>query len=122
MDAGAIVAIVIGVALLVAAFVWFGRQARERRLESKRLEAHETRREARVSGAQAERQRAEADERAARARKEQAVAEEQSARAEKQHRFARERHERADELDPDVDGDGSSEREEHRTETHRERS
>ena len=115
MDTGAIVAIVIGVALLVAALVWFGRQARQRRLEGRRVEAHETRREARVSGAQAERQRAEADERAARARKEQAMAEEQAAKAEKQHRFARERHERADELDPDVDGNRAEERERERS-------
>ena len=111
MDAGAIVVIVIGVALLVAAFVLFGRQARQRRLESRREEAHETRREAQISGAQAERQRAEAEERAARARKEQAIAQEQAAHAEKHDRFSRESHERADKLDPEVDGDGSEENE-----------
>jgi biopolymer transport protein ExbB/TolQ len=108
MDTGAVVALVIaGVALLVI-LALIAKKSREKRLESRRVEAHEVRREARIHGAQADRDRADADVRSAQARKEQAIAEEKAARAEKRGRFARERRERADELDPDVEEERST--------------
>jgi hypothetical protein len=103
MDTGVIVAIVIGV-LIVLALLWLlGRRGRERRLETRRDEAHQIRREAEVGRAQADRTHAEADERAARARREEANAREQAAQAEAQQMEARERHMEAAKLDPDVD-------------------
>ena len=90
MDAGMIIAIVVGVLVLIAAIVLATKMGRERRLDTKRQQSREVRREAQIRGARAERQAAEADERAARARREQAIAEEQSAEAEKDRRFARE--------------------------------
>ena len=116
MDAGVIVAIVVGAIILIALFALLGKKGRERKLETRRTEAHELRREAQVRQSQADRHKAEADERAARARKEQAIAEEQAAHAEKHSRFARDRHEKAADLDPDSDGDGTSRRDERRTE------
>jgi LPXTG-motif cell wall-anchored protein len=102
MDTGAIIALVVGGLALLALLVLIGRKRREKRLESQRVEAHEVRREAQISSAQAEREQAEADARAARARREQALAREKALGAEKRGRFAREQHERADDLDPDV--------------------
>lgn len=103
MDTGVIVAIVIG-ALIVLALLWLlGRRARERKLDTRRGEAREIRREAEVSRAQADRTRAEADERAARARREEATAREQAAHAESKQEEARDRHLQAASVDPDVD-------------------
>lgn len=103
MDTGVIVAIVIA-ALIILALLWvLGRRGRERKLESRRDEAHQIRREAAVDQAQADRTRAEAEERAARARREEASAREQAARAEGQQVEARDRHMEAAKVDPDVD-------------------
>jgi hypothetical protein len=110
MSAGVIIAIVVGVIVLAALLLLLGKKGRERRLETRREQAHEIRHEAQVHGAQAERERAEADERAARARREQAVAQEQAARADKSGRFARERHEEAVRVDPDADEGDDEER------------
>ena len=79
MDAGVIVAIVIAALIVLALVVLLGRRGRERRLDTRRHEAREIRREAEVGRAQADRTRAEADERAARARREEATAREQGA-------------------------------------------
>jgi FtsZ-interacting cell division protein ZipA len=103
MSTGAIIAIVIA-ALIVLAILWLvGRQARERRLDTRRDQAREIRREAEVGRAQADRTHAEADERAARARREEATAREQKAHAEAQQREARDQHMQAASVDPDVD-------------------
>ena len=104
MEAGTIIAIVIGAIVLIALIAFISKKGRDRKLETRRHEAHESRRVAKVRGAKADQAQAEADERAARARKEQAVAEEQAATAEKERRFARQHEERAVELDPDDDG------------------
>ena len=111
MDAGVIVAIVVGAIVLIVLFALIGKKGRERKLETSRTEEHELSREAQVKQSQADRHKAEADERAARARKEQAIAEEQAAHAEKHSRFARDRHEKATDLDPDSDGSETSRRE-----------
>src|SRR5215216_694483 len=103
MDTGVIIAIVVA-ALIVLALLWLlGRRAREQKLESRRGEAREIRREAEVSRAQADRTSAEAEERAARARREEASAREQAAHAEAKQREARDRHLEAASVDPDVD-------------------
>jgi hypothetical protein len=112
MDAGVIIAIVVGALVLIAAIAIASKMARERRLEGKRDQAREIRHEAQVRGAQAEHQQAEAQERAARARKEQAAADEQAAEAERHQRFARDRHAEAQDLDPDSDAEQEA-REEH---------
>ncbi len=104
MDAGVIVAIVVGVIILVALFALLGRKSRDRKLESNRHEAREIRREAEVSSAQADKTRAEADAQAAEARRQDALARERAAEADVQQREAHERHREADDLDPDVDG------------------
>ena len=110
MSTGVIIAIVIAV-LIVLAILWvIGRSARERRLDTRRHEASEIRREAEVGRAQADRTKAEADERAARARREEATAREQAARAEDQQREVRDRHLEAAALDPDVDEKEAAER------------
>ena len=105
MDAGVIIAIVIGALVLIALLAWAGRRGRERKLETRRVEAKEHRLEGEVMTARADRQEAEAEERAARARREQAIAAEQAASAERDRDVANERHERAADLDPDVDAD-----------------
>jgi LPXTG-motif cell wall-anchored protein len=97
MDAGVIVAIVVGALLLIGLIAWLGTRRRERRLEAKRIQAGEIRREAQIEGA--------------RAKREEAAAEEHAARAGRQQRFARERREEADQLDPDVEGTEYAERE-----------
>jgi F0F1-type ATP synthase membrane subunit b/b' len=105
MSTGAIIAIVIA-ALIVLAVLWFlGRKGRERRLDTRREQAHEIRREAEVGRAQADRTRAEADAQAAEARRQDALARERAATAEDQHREARERHIEAAKKDPDADPD-----------------
>jgi hypothetical protein len=110
MSTGAIIAIVVA-ALIVLAILWLvGRRSRERRLDSRRHEAREIRRDAEVSRAQADRTQAEAEERGARARREEATAREQSARAEEQQQEARDRHLEAASLDPDVDEKEAAER------------
>jgi hypothetical protein len=101
MDAGVIVAIVIGAIVLIALFALLGRRQRDKKLEERRVEARGHREEARVRGARATRAEAEAEERAARAKREQALAEEQSATAQRERRFARSKEQRAAELDPD---------------------
>lgn len=106
MDTGVIVAIVIGVLLLLALVMLLGRKGRERKLETKRQEAREIRRDATVTEAQAERTRAEADERAAKARREEAAARQTAAEAERHEEAAAARHAEADEHDPDVKGNG----------------
>jgi hypothetical protein len=110
MDTGVIIAIV-AAALIVLALLWLlGRRARERKLDTRRGEAREIRREAEVSGAQADRTRAEAEERAARARREEATAREQAAHAEAKQQEARDRHLEAANVDPDVDEREAAER------------
>jgi hypothetical protein len=105
MDTGVVIAIVVG-ALIVLALLWFlGRAGRERKLDKRRGEAHEIRREAEVGRAQADQTRAEADAQAAEARRQDALARERSATADEQHRAARDRHIEAAEKDPDADPD-----------------
>ena len=101
MDAGVIVAIVVGAILLIALFSFVGRRKRDQRHEQRRLQARAHREEARVRSARATRAEAEAEERAARAKKEQALAEEQATAAKRERRFARSKEQRAAELDPD---------------------
>jgi F0F1-type ATP synthase membrane subunit b/b' len=105
MDAGVIIAIVIGALLLLALFMLLGRKGRERKLESRRHEAREIRREAELDRAQADKTRAEAEAQAAEARRQEALARQRAAEAEEQHRTARERHLEAASLDPDADED-----------------
>jgi FtsZ-interacting cell division protein ZipA len=105
MDTGVIIAIVIGVLLLIALFVLLGKKGRERKMETRRDESREIRREAEVKDARADRVGAEAEERAAKARREEAIAREQSAEAEKHKREAHEHHAKAHEIDPDAKGE-----------------
>ena len=112
MDTGAIIAIVIAALVVIALLVVVSRRGRERKLETRRDEAHEIRRDAEVGQAQADRTRAEAEERAARARREEATAREQAARAADQGRDAAERRTEADRIDPDVDESEALERDE----------
>jgi FtsZ-interacting cell division protein ZipA len=116
MEAGTIIAIVIGAIVLIALIAFISKRGRDRKLEMRRHEAHESRREAKVRGAKADRVQAEADERAARARQEAAAAEEQAALADKERRFARQHHERAIELDPDGDAESRNGNGAHREE------
>ena len=105
MSTGAIIAIVVG-ALILLALLWFVlRAGRERRLDTRREEAREIRREAEVGSAQADKSRAEADAQAAEARRQDALARERAATADEQHREARERHIEAADKDPDADPD-----------------
>ena len=105
MSTGAIIAIVIGVLILLALLWFLGRKGRERRLDTRRDQAREIRREAEVGRAQADKSRAEADAQAAEARRQKALARERAASAEEQHREARERHIEAAKKDPDADPD-----------------
>jgi hypothetical protein len=105
MSAGLIVAIVVVALLVLAALVLLARKGRQKRLDARRSEAREIRREAEVSTAQADRTRAEADERGARARREEARAREHAVRAEARSGEARERHLDAARKDPDADED-----------------
>jgi hypothetical protein len=105
MDTGVIVAIVVA-ALILLALLWFlGRKGRERRHETRRVEAREIRREAELGSAQADRTRAEAEAQGAEARRQDALARERAASADEQHREARERHIEAAKKDPDADPD-----------------
>jgi FtsZ-interacting cell division protein ZipA len=101
MGAGVIVAIVLGAIVVIALVALLAKRGSETRRENKRVEAHETRREAQVHGARAEKASAHADERAARARGEQAEAQEASAVADRERRASKERHEYAEDIDPD---------------------
>ena len=105
MSTGAIIAIVIGVLILLALLWFLGRAGRERKLESRRTEAREIRREAEVGSAQADRTRAESEAQAAEAKRQEALARERAASADEQHQEARERHIEAAEKDPDADPD-----------------
>src|SRR4051795_8771415 len=105
MSTGAIIAIVIGVLILLAVLWFVGRKGRERRLDTRRDQAREIRREAEVGTAQADKSRAEADAQAAEARRQEELARERAATAEEQHREARERHIEAADKDPDADPD-----------------
>jgi FtsZ-interacting cell division protein ZipA len=105
MDTGVIIAIVVA-ALILLAVLWFaGRKGRERRLDTRRDQAREIRREAEVGTAQADKTRAEADVQAAEARRQEAQARERAATADEQHREARDRHIEAAKKDPDADPD-----------------
>jgi len=110
MSTGAIIAIVVAALIIIALLVILSRRARERRLDTRRDEARQIRREAEVSSAQADRTRAEAEERAARARREEATAREQAAHAEAKQQEARDRHLEAASVDPDVDEGEAAER------------
>jgi type II secretory pathway pseudopilin PulG len=110
MDAGVIIAIVVVALLVLAALLLLGRKSRQKRLDARRHQAREIRREAEVSRAQADTTRAEADERAARARREEARARERAAVADARGREARERHLDAARKDPDADEDEVAER------------
>jgi F0F1-type ATP synthase membrane subunit b/b' len=101
MSTGVVIVIVIGALIVLALLAWLGTRARHQRLDSRRQQARQIRREAEVHDAQADRVSAEAEERAARARQEEAGAREQSARADEHRREAETRHERADDVDPD---------------------
>ena len=105
MDAGVIIAIVVGAILLIAIFALLARRRKTVRTEQRRVEARTHREEATVRSARATKAEAEAEERMARAKREQAVAEEQSAVASRERRFAKTKHEQAAELDPDADED-----------------
>jgi hypothetical protein len=116
MSTGAIVAIVVGALVLTAVVVLLARNARVRRMDSRREEADELRQEAQQRGLRATRERAAADEQSARAKQAQAEAEEKAAAArresaraqeraqvaDRERRFAAERHEQARDVDPDV--------------------
>src|SRR4051812_47058018 len=118
------IAVIVGVVVVLALVAIALIGARRKRLDSRREEAGELRKDAQRQGRLAERQRAEADERAARAKKAEAEAEEKAAQARRegalaeqrasgagrQERFARDRHEEARSVDPDV-GDDSADRE-----------
>ena len=105
MDTGVIVAIIVGVLILLALLWFVGRKGRERRHDTRRVEAREIRREAEVGRAQADKTRAEADAQGAEARRQEAMARERAASAEEQHQEARERHTEAAKKDPDTDPD-----------------
>jgi FtsZ-interacting cell division protein ZipA len=110
MSTGLLIAIIV-IALIVLALLFLvGRKRREKRLETRRHEAREIRREAEASQARADQARAEAEERAARARREEAAAREQAATAAERGREARERHLDAARKDPDTDEDEFAER------------
>ena len=99
-----IILIVLAVIALVA-FLVVGRKAKERKDETRRVEAGQHRDEAQVGSARAAGREAEAEERGARAKREQAKAEEQSTLARTERQQAEDRHQHADSLDPDVDED-----------------
>jgi hypothetical protein len=105
MDAGVIVAIVIGALALLIVLTLVAKRGRESRRETRRNEAVEIRREGEVRSARADGARAEAEERSARARREQAVARERAARAEVLEGEAEEHRVRAADVDPDGDSD-----------------
>jgi F0F1-type ATP synthase membrane subunit b/b' len=110
MSTGLIIAIAVIALLVLAGLLLLGRTGRQKRLETRRGQAREIRREAEVSRAQADHARAEADERRARARREEAGAREHAAKADARGREARERHLDAARKDPDADEDEVAER------------
>ena len=105
MDTGVIIAIVVGALILLGVLWMLARAGRTRRLDTRRTEAHEIRREAEVGRARADRTRAEAEAQGAEARRQDALARERAATADEQHREARERHIAAAKKDPDADPD-----------------
>ncbi len=105
MSTGAIIAIVIGALIVLALIMLLARKGRQRRLDSRRQQAGEIRREAQVHSARADQAEAEAQEQAARAKREEAEARETAAQAAERRREADEHHRRAAELDPDADSD-----------------
>lgn len=113
-----IIVIVLAVIALVA-FLVVGRKARERKHETRRVEAGQHRDEAQVSSARAASREAEAEERAARAKGEQAKADEQATLARTEHQEAEDRHQHADKLDPDVDEDDEQARRQEGTQERR---
>ena len=68
MSTGLLIVIIVVALIVLAGLAWVGTRARHQRLDARRDEAREIRREAEVHGAQADRMAAEAEERAARAR------------------------------------------------------
>src|SRR3954468_19670079 len=116
------IALIVGAVVLLALVALLIVSARRKRLDSRREEAGELRKDAQRQGRTAQRQRAEADERAARAKKAEAEAEERAAAARReralaeqrdsvagrQERFARDRHEEARSVDPDVDDESEA--------------
>ncbi len=105
MDAGVIIAIVVGGLILVALLMLLAKRGRDSRHETRRHEARELRREADVRTAEADEMKAEAEERAARARREDAAARQQVAHAQDREQEAEAQHARAHDLDPDAKGD-----------------
>ncbi|MBA2614893.1 MAG: hypothetical protein H0U90_03815 [Actinobacteria bacterium] len=81
--------IIVGALLLVGIIIVGGRQARTKRLDTKRGEASELRQDAQTQSRRAEER--------------QALAEEQAERARAERQEADARLERADKVDPDVD-------------------
>jgi Flp pilus assembly protein TadB len=89
MDTWLIIVIVVAAIVVLALALWAATRGRERRLESRRVEAGEQREQAELAAQQAEERELAAREELDRAERERAVARGHSARA--------------DELDPDVD-------------------
>jgi hypothetical protein len=110
MSAGAIIAIVIGVIVLLAIFAVVLPRTRARRIEQRREMAADHREQADIRETRARRESAAADEQAARARRQAAQAEERARVAEAEREVARDHTERARELDPDQT-DAADERE-----------
>jgi FtsZ-interacting cell division protein ZipA len=102
MGTGGIVAIIIIAALVLVAFAFVSRKARNKRLDSRRDEARDLRRKANERELRGQREQALADEKAALAKRAAAEAELRSQRAQEEGRFAREHHERAVKVDPDA--------------------
>ena len=89
MDTWLIIVIIVVAIVVIGVLAWAATRGRQRRLESKRVEAGELRQEAQS--------------RAQRADERQALAEEQAEQARRERVEAESRLERADEVDPDTD-------------------
>jgi flagellar biosynthesis/type III secretory pathway M-ring protein FliF/YscJ len=89
MDAWVWIVIAVAAVLLVGLVIFAGRRARDRQIESKRVEAQELRQEAET--------------RARRAEERELVAQEQAEQARRERSSAEEAAERARRVDPDVD-------------------
>jgi hypothetical protein len=94
MDTGVIVAIVVGALILIALLVLVGKRGRERKLDTRRHEAHEIHGESEVRGARAQKAKAEADRLEAEAR-------ERSALADREGRAADEARAKAEDIHPE---------------------
>jgi hypothetical protein len=103
MTTGLIIVIVLAALVGLALLAVFAGRGEQRRLDQRREQAGELRREAELHDARAQGARAEAQERAARAEREQAIARERTVRAEEHGRQAESLHLEAAELDPDSD-------------------